>query len=566
MNLSVAAATIPARPVVDDRETFGSTATESDEAAFARLAALSPIEYDRCREAEARKLGIRTSTLDAEIKRIRVEAGPEADLDDDGRLADPEPWPEPVSGSELLDALTDRIRGHVVLHPQAADAVALWIVHTHAHDSAVTSPILAITSPTPECGKTTLLALLDALVPRPLPADNITSAAVFRIIEAWRPTLLVDEADTFLKHNDELRGILNGGHHRDVGGVIRTAGPNQKPRRFNTWAPKAIALIGHLPPTLESRAVHIELRRMTSGEHVEPLRGDRLEQLEPLCRQAWRWARDNSRLLEEADPTMPGTLRGRTADNWRHMIAIADAAGGDWPGRARKAAELLTAGRSERTLGIMLLEDLRRLFDELADLLSSAKIVDALAAMEDRPWSDLKLGRPITTNKLAELLEPFGVKPTKFRADGYTPGTRGYKKEDFADAFARYLPSREEKTATPPQPRKRATSVRSKPPPAEVAVAEPIAPEPAESSACGAVAVENTVKAKAEKGTHAAAAVSIDKAVAPPGALPDKGIPLHERLNSEDDPLPIPDFLDRLKNPRPGDLPGYSFLPKPTGS
>ena len=296
--------------------------------------------------------------------------------------------------------------------------MALWIVHAHAHDSAVISPILAITSPTPECGKTTLLRLLNATVPRPLPTDNITLAAVFGTIEAWRPTLLVDEADTFLNGKNELRGVLNGGHHRDGGGVIRMAGPNQKPRRFDIWAPKAIALIGRLPPTLESRAISIELRRMAIGEHVEPLRGDRLEQLEPLCRQAWRWARDNSRLLEKAEPAMPETLRGRTADNWRHMIAIADAAGGDWPERARRAAEFLSAGRSEHTLGIMLLEDLRTLFDEEGDRLPSTKIVEALVAMEGRPWADLKLGKPITQNKLAELLEPFKVKPGPVRARG----------------------------------------------------------------------------------------------------------------------------------------------------
>ena len=61
------------------------------------------------------------------------------------------------------------------------------------------SPVLGITSPTPECGKTTCLTLLGALVPRACPASNITTAALFRAVEKWQPTLLIDEADTFLE-------------------------------------------------------------------------------------------------------------------------------------------------------------------------------------------------------------------------------------------------------------------------------------------------------------------------------------------------------------------------------
>ena len=180
-------------------------------------------------------------------------------------LDDPEPWPEPVEGADLLSALTKAVRDHLILPAGAAEAVALWIVHAHAHDTASISPILAVTSPTPECGKTTLLTLLSAVVPRPLPASNITTAAIFRAVEKWHPTLLVDEADTFLRDNDDMRGVLNSGHNRHAAWVIRTTGDDHEPCRFRTWAPKAIALIGRLPATLESRAIHIELRRSQRG-------------------------------------------------------------------------------------------------------------------------------------------------------------------------------------------------------------------------------------------------------------------------------------------------------------
>jgi hypothetical protein len=44
--------------------------------------------------------------------------------------------------------------------------------------------------------------------------SNISSPAFFRVIEEMRPTLMIDEADTVLHRNDELRGILNSGYKR----------------------------------------------------------------------------------------------------------------------------------------------------------------------------------------------------------------------------------------------------------------------------------------------------------------------------------------------------------------
>jgi putative DNA primase/helicase len=310
-------------------------------------------------------------------------------------------------------------------------------MHTHAHDAWTISPLLAATSPTPECGKTTLLTMIGALVPRPLPASNITAAALFRAVEKWRPTLVIDEADTFLRDSDELRGVINSGHNKANAFVIRTSGDDHEPKTFSTWAPKAIALIGHLPPTLDSRSIHIELRRLADGETVEPLRGDRLDQFEPLRRMAWRWAEDHFVELAEIDPAMPANLRGRAADNWRPLIAIAEVAGDDWPEKARRAAELLSAGRSEQSAGIMLLDDIRTLFsDRNADRLTSAEIVDVLGKREDRPWSEWRGDKPITTRQLARLLEPFGVRPTTIRTHAGT--AKGYHHDDFADAFRRY--------------------------------------------------------------------------------------------------------------------------------
>src|SRR5437867_649734 len=142
--------------------------------------------------------------------------------------ADGEPWPDPVQGSALLDELAQLLRRFVVLPKWAAETLALWTLHTYAFELRDVSAYLGIESPEKRCGKTTLLAVLSKLVSRPVAAANISPPAFFRVIQENRPTLLIDEADTFLQGNDELRGILNAGYTRDTAFVMRVAPPDPR--------------------------------------------------------------------------------------------------------------------------------------------------------------------------------------------------------------------------------------------------------------------------------------------------------------------------------------------------
>ena len=58
--------------------------------------------------------------------------------------------------------------------PHAAEAIALWVVHTHLFERFLISPRLALRSVTKQCGKTTTLDILARLVRRPLPTVNIS--------------------------------------------------------------------------------------------------------------------------------------------------------------------------------------------------------------------------------------------------------------------------------------------------------------------------------------------------------------------------------------------------------
>ena len=267
-----------------------------------------------------------------------------------------------------------------------ADTAALWVARTHLFQRFEITPRLAITSPEKGCGKTTLLDVLGHLVPRRLPTANVTAAAIFRVVEAHRPTLLIDEGDTFLSGNEELRGILNSGH-RQGGAVVRTVGEEFEPRSFSAYSACAISLIGKLPGTLADRSVPIELRRRRDDEPIESFRFDRTDHLDVLARRLARWAADNAECIAGADPNMPAGVFNRAADNWRPLLAIADAAGREWGVRARRALQCVRAGAADDgSARVTLLADVRAIFSERnADRLASADLVTALIALEGRP-------------------------------------------------------------------------------------------------------------------------------------------------------------------------------------
>jgi putative DNA primase/helicase len=325
-------------------------------------------------------------------------------------------------------------------------------VFTYSIASFDIAPILAILSPVKGCGKTTLVIILRALVWMPQVASNISTSALFRVIDKHHPTLLIDEIDAQLKHgNEELRGILNAGHTRNTAKVIRSVGNGNdyEPREFDVWAPKVLAGIGKLPPTVQDRAVTVAMRRRLPHETIERIRQDRIEgQLEWLRVQTKQWADAHLGQLRDADPVLPDGLSDRACDNWRPLLAIADTVGGEWPARAREAAMLLNQSPAlEEDRGTLLLADIRRLFeDNGSEFLRTEQLLSDLNRMDERPWATYTYGHPLTSQGLARLLQPFDIGPKQRR--GGQQVIRGYYRIDFREAFARYLGQHSPKPAT----------------------------------------------------------------------------------------------------------------------
>jgi hypothetical protein len=398
-------------------------------------------QYDQQRKEAAEHLGIRLSTLDDYVQRARPPseevAGPGRPLN----FAPIDPWTEPVEGEKLVADLEAAIRKHVVLSEHQALAVALWVLHAHALECAEHSPRLHVPSPAPRCGKTTLLNTIAAMVPKPIHTENMTMPSFFRVIESEQPTLLIDEADIFLKDNDDMRALINAGYGRS-GQVIRTVGEDFEPRMFRVWAPVVIAGIGRIPATIEDRSITIALRRRLPTEKIERLRSNRKGHLAVLGRRAARLMADHKIALADADPVLPEKLGDREQDKWRPLVAIADAMSADLGRRVREAAVKISEEEADdESAAIMMLEDVANIFERrMVDKLSSQDLIDELTSMEDRPWNEWRHGKPMTKNSLARLLKPFGIRPEQFRFNPDSIKTsKGYEAAPIREAKARYV-------------------------------------------------------------------------------------------------------------------------------
>ncbi|WP_442838912.1 DUF3631 domain-containing protein [Acinetobacter baumannii] len=399
-----------------------------------KLSKLTAVEYELKRESEAKRLGMRASKLDEFVKTYR-----KIDQHEDNFFEDVDAWPEPVDGSELLNELEKTIKKYIVAEPSIYTAAALWIMFTWCIDAMKIAPIACITAPEKRCGKSQFLHLIGRLVRRPQTVVNITTASLFRMIAEYTPTVLIDEADTFIKDNEELRGLLNGGYDRQSSYVVRLVGDEHKLKRFNVWGAKALSGIGHLPDTLKDRSILLELRRKKREEKVERLRRAPEEVFDRLRQKLYRWSLDNIEELKEAKPTLPDELNDRAQDNWESLLAIADCVDVKWGEKARKCAILMNSSDQDpQSVGEALLADIKRTFNGRAvDRMSTEDLIEGLCHDLESRWRTYDYGKWISPRQLANRLKAFHIKPCTIRTKKGT--CKGYMHEDFTDAFSSYV-------------------------------------------------------------------------------------------------------------------------------
>lgn len=360
----------------------------------------------------------------------------------------------PETAADMLNEV-HAFLGRFVAYPSEEARVAhvLWISHAHLMSCWESTPRIAFLSPEPGSGKTRALEITETLVPRPVEAVNATPAYLFRRVSdsGGLPTILFDEIDTVFgpkaKENEDIRGMLNAGHRRGaMAGRCVVRGKTVETEELPAYCAVALAGLGNLPDTILSRCVVIRMRRRAPGEEVEPYRR-RIHAHEgnTLRTQLATWAARNTD-LNSAWPTMPNGIADRDADVWEALLAVADAAGGTWPERARVAAVALVAASKagSPSLGVRLLADLRTVF-AARDAMSTDEIIKALTSMEEAPWADMK-GKPIDARRLSRYLHPYGVSSKNIRfASGIV---KGYGREDLHDPWSRYLGAPTKESAT----------------------------------------------------------------------------------------------------------------------
>ena len=345
----------------------------------------------------------------------------------------------------IVDDLEQPFRRYLAIDPHLPLVLALWALATHLFDCFDAFAQLAITSPTKRCGKTRVAELLEFVVANPLRTVGISVAALFRTIEKKKPTLLLDEAESLRGRDDRanaLREILNAGYRKGQK-VLRCVGEDYKPKEFDTYCPKVIVLIGSLADTTADRSIPVEMKRRTA-EKLERFRFDKVKmETAPLRAAAKRWARANRAAVESwYTQNDVACLVDGEEELWLPLFAVCAVAAPQRLSELTCVAEQISGAKAASESGdpgIKLLANAREIFTaQGATRLSTADLLAQLKKLEESPWLGWSQGRGIDSRSLSHLLRPFGIHPQNLRIGDSV--VKGYSREDFEDAWARYLP------------------------------------------------------------------------------------------------------------------------------
>ena len=380
------------------------------------------------------------------------------------------PHPEPVAIGELLTEIEATIKRHVILSDAAATALAVWVLHTYVFELRDTVAYVAIESPEKRCGKTTLLTVLGAMANKSLIASNVTVGALFRAIDTCQPTLLIDEADTFLAGNSTMRGIINSGNTWRTAYVLRLSRAKQQSgsghgtgsesgnpqsmvaaspvalplqtatdsglKRYSCWCPKVVAMIGQVPDTIADRSIVVHMTRKLTSEICAPLAELNPADIKAKCA---RFALDIGQNIAGSEKIRGKDLNDRAADTFDPLYVIARLAGRGWEEKLHAAALAISPGAGSKSTAAELLLDIYSIFlstgrkqiftRELAEFLRNEEYNATCRVLKDSALDEYKI---------SELLREYGIKPAPCRIGKLV--SRGYRPEDFIEALKRYVP------------------------------------------------------------------------------------------------------------------------------
>lgn len=369
------------------------------------------------------------------------------------------PYTKTVNAADLIVELESVFKRYVVLPEHAETALSLWTLASYlpykADGKIKYAPRVMIISPTRGCGKSVLLSLLSCVCERPLTTGNISSAALYRIIESNKPlTPLIDEYDSHAKGSADMANILNNGFMRGYPVIKCSDNKGFSPEIFDCFTPVAVAGISKrsFEPTTIDRSIIIQMRRKRIHEHIESMPDeDIFSELRQKC----------AKFIQDFDPGIVKdikyniALHNRRLDVWGMLLGIAKSISEDYYNKALKAAIHLSKENDDdmdsADVSVQLLSHIRELFMTTnKEKLTSEDICNGLKEREDWPWAEMGYRETaITPTKLSALLRDFKIKPHNIRT--LDSVKKGYIKTDFLRAWESYLEVLIPENATPLQ-------------------------------------------------------------------------------------------------------------------
>lgn len=411
----------------------------------------------------SKRYGLKPSEIIQCYKDLRANVSGATGDEDEEKLAeldpmalDPEPWPDDVDLYELIDEVSKILNAHILFKDDyQRTACALWIVATWFVDQFDYAPYLMISSPLKRCGKSTLMKLIERLSYRPAGGALMSASAVYRMLEKRQRTLVIDEADNFVKYDPEFKGVLLCGIERD--GVATNVWKCDKDgagqfdvRPYTCFAFKAIAGIKAewILSTLTDRAIVIKLRRRTPKDRPtlgkKQMERFRFEEIRrKLFKASIQWA-DR---VKEAEPVVGVT--DREEEKWYPLLKVADAVADPTDQRAhrtmlgkyaRQCAERLLFDEQEAVTASG--EELLRCVLEIykghpyESQVHTKKLLERLNAEADWEWRNLNHGRGLQPRGLSEYLSAFDIKARQVKVDG--ENRNGYIWADILKACRTY--------------------------------------------------------------------------------------------------------------------------------